>query len=168
MTCDYCNGEATEHIWDGDYCHSCYTSYAINGKTLYERQMDRMSKLTDAEGKMIDEVFLNSGVTEEDIMDLIMGDDSSAISIKMKGTYNYEVVVPGSLLDSETDLNISAEGEYNQEFNIPVDFITNLIEKLTSFQEVFFCLEFFAPGLGTPKENGMETVEGPHFVAHKW
>ena len=92
-----------------------------------------MSKLTDAEGKMIDEVIQNSGVTEEGIMDLIMGDDSSAISIKMKGTYNYEVVVPGSLLDSETDLNISAEGEHNQEFNIPVDFITNLIEKLTSF-----------------------------------
>lgn len=27
----------------------------------------------------------------------------------------------------------------------------------------------FAPGLGQPKENGMEFVEGPHFPQpHKW
>lgn len=27
----------------------------------------------------------------------------------------------------------------------------------------------FAPGLGTPKDNGIETVEGPHYPApHSW
>lgn len=27
----------------------------------------------------------------------------------------------------------------------------------------------FAPGLGTPKENGVETVEGPHYPEpHRW
>lgn len=27
----------------------------------------------------------------------------------------------------------------------------------------------FAPGLGTPKDNGVETVEGPHYPApHTW
>jgi hypothetical protein len=27
----------------------------------------------------------------------------------------------------------------------------------------------FAPGLGTPKENGIEYVEGPHYpAAHTW
>ncbi len=27
----------------------------------------------------------------------------------------------------------------------------------------------FAPGLGTPKDNGIETVEGPHYPEpHRW
>lgn len=27
----------------------------------------------------------------------------------------------------------------------------------------------FAPGLGTPKENGIETIEGPHYPKpHSW
>lgn len=27
----------------------------------------------------------------------------------------------------------------------------------------------FAPGLGTPRQNGVETVEGPHYPApHRW
>jgi hypothetical protein len=30
-------------------------------------------------------------------------------------------------------------------------------------------LTVFAPGLGTPKENGVENVEGPHYPApHTW
>jgi hypothetical protein len=30
-------------------------------------------------------------------------------------------------------------------------------------------LTVFAPGLGTPKENGIENVEGPHYPEpHKW
>lgn len=30
-------------------------------------------------------------------------------------------------------------------------------------------ITLFAPGLGTPKENGYETVEGPHYPEpHKW
>jgi hypothetical protein len=30
-------------------------------------------------------------------------------------------------------------------------------------------VEVFAPGLGTPKENGVECIEGPHYPApHSW
>lgn len=30
-------------------------------------------------------------------------------------------------------------------------------------------IRIFAPGLGTPKENGIECVEGPHYpAAHTW
>ena len=30
-------------------------------------------------------------------------------------------------------------------------------------------LTIFAPGLGTPKENGVENVEGPHYPEpHRW
>lgn len=30
-------------------------------------------------------------------------------------------------------------------------------------------VRIYAPGLGTPVENGMETIEGPHYPeAHKW
>ena len=30
-------------------------------------------------------------------------------------------------------------------------------------------LTIFAPGLGTPKDDGPETLEGPHYPeAHKW
>jgi hypothetical protein len=30
-------------------------------------------------------------------------------------------------------------------------------------------VEIFAPGLGTPKTNGVEFLEGPHFpAAHSW
>ena len=30
-------------------------------------------------------------------------------------------------------------------------------------------IEIFAPGLGTPKDNGTEFVEGPHYPQpHKW
>jgi hypothetical protein len=30
-------------------------------------------------------------------------------------------------------------------------------------------IRLFAPGLGTPKENGIEFVEGPHYPApHTW
>lgn len=30
-------------------------------------------------------------------------------------------------------------------------------------------LTVFAPGLGVPKENGIETLEGPHYPeAHSW
>jgi hypothetical protein len=30
-------------------------------------------------------------------------------------------------------------------------------------------ISLFAPGIGAPKENGMETVEGPHYPKpHSW
>ena len=30
-------------------------------------------------------------------------------------------------------------------------------------------ITLYAPGLGSPKENGTETVEGPHYPeAHRW
>jgi hypothetical protein len=38
-------------------------------------------------------------------------------------------------------------------------------EAVESGQEI----RLFPPGLGTPKENGVEYVEGPHFpAAHTW
>jgi hypothetical protein len=40
-----------------------------------------------------------------------------------------------------------------------------LKEAVASGEEV----TLFAPGLGTPKENGTEHVEGPHYpAAHSW